>query len=110
MAALARQGKRSIVALNKKDRLLDVDREAILAKLRERLAGLVAPARRGRRSRRPPGRCPCGSRGSDGTHLTTVLEAEAARHRGRSATGSPPSWNAKGIRAPRRATCSSGPT
>ena len=46
MAALARQGKRSIVALNKKDRLLDADREAILAKLRERLAGLVAPARR----------------------------------------------------------------
>ena len=44
MAALARQGKRSIVALNKKDRLVDADREAILAKLRERLAGLVAPA------------------------------------------------------------------
>ena len=44
MAALARQGKRSIVALNKKDRLVDADREAILAKLRERLAGLVSPA------------------------------------------------------------------
>ena len=44
MVALARQGKRSIVALNKKDRLIDADREAILAKLRERLTGLVAPA------------------------------------------------------------------
>ncbi len=44
MAALLRQGKRSIVALNKADRLIDEDREAILAKLRERLAGLIAPA------------------------------------------------------------------
>ncbi len=44
MAALLRQGKRSIVALNKSDRLLDEDREAILAKLRDRLAGLIAPA------------------------------------------------------------------
>ncbi len=39
--ALAKQGKRSIVVLNKKDRFPDVDREAILAKLRERLAGIV---------------------------------------------------------------------
>ncbi|HWE37771.1 MAG TPA: GTP-binding protein [Isosphaeraceae bacterium] len=44
MLALAKQGKRSIVVLNKKDRLLDSDREAILAKLRERLGGLVAPS------------------------------------------------------------------
>ncbi len=44
MLALARQGKRSIVALNKKDRFLDADREAILAKLRERLGGIVAPS------------------------------------------------------------------
>ncbi len=38
---MAREGKRLIVALNKKDRLTEDDREAILAKLRERLAGLV---------------------------------------------------------------------
>jgi small GTP-binding protein len=44
LAALARQGKRSILALNKSDRLLDLDRDAILAKLRERLAGLIEPA------------------------------------------------------------------
>jgi small GTP-binding protein len=43
MLALARQGKRSIVVLNKKDRLIDADREAILTKLRERLNGVVAP-------------------------------------------------------------------
>ena len=44
MAALAKQGKRSIVVLNKKDRFVDEDREAILAKLRERMAGIVLPA------------------------------------------------------------------
>jgi uncharacterized protein (DUF697 family) len=38
---MAREGKRLIVALNKKDRLTEADREAILATLRERLAGLV---------------------------------------------------------------------
>lgn len=43
MLALVRQGKRSIVVLNKKDRFLDDDREAILAKLRERLNGIVPP-------------------------------------------------------------------
>ncbi|MBX6312477.1 MAG: GTP-binding protein [Isosphaeraceae bacterium] len=43
LAALARQGKRSIVVLNKKDHFTDVDRTAILAKLRERLAGIVPP-------------------------------------------------------------------
>jgi len=43
MRALAKQGKRSIVILNKKDRFVDEDREAILAKLRERLAGIVPP-------------------------------------------------------------------
>jgi small GTP-binding protein len=42
MAALARQGKRSIVVLNKQDRLIDADRDAILDKLRERLDGIVA--------------------------------------------------------------------
>jgi uncharacterized protein len=43
LVALARQGKRSIVVLNKKDRFLEADRKAILAKLRERLAGVVEP-------------------------------------------------------------------
>jgi uncharacterized protein len=38
---LARRGKRLIVALNKKDRFTEEDREAIMAKLRERLAGFV---------------------------------------------------------------------
>lgn len=38
---MSREGKRLIVALNKKDRLTEEDREAILAKLRDRLAGLV---------------------------------------------------------------------
>ncbi len=38
---LSRRGKRLIVALNKKDRFSDEDREAIMAKLRERLAGFV---------------------------------------------------------------------
>jgi small GTP-binding protein len=40
---MSREGKRLIVVLNKKDRLTEADREAILAKLRERLAGLVPP-------------------------------------------------------------------
>ena len=42
LSALVRQGKRSIVLLNKTDRFSDEDRDAILAKLRERLRGLVA--------------------------------------------------------------------
>ena len=41
LAALARQGKRSIVAFNKIDRFTDDDRNAILDKLRERLKGIV---------------------------------------------------------------------
>ena len=44
LVALARQGKRSIVALNKKDKFTPEDADAILAKLRERLAGVVPPA------------------------------------------------------------------
>ena len=74
MVALARQGKRSIVALNKKDRLIDEDREAILAKLRERLAGW-SPRPTWSPSRPRPGRCRCGSRRPTGPS-TTVLEAE----------------------------------
>lgn len=38
---LARLGKRSIVVFNKKDRFPDADREAVLAKLRERLHEVV---------------------------------------------------------------------
>ena len=75
MAALLRQGKRSIVALNKKDRLLDADREAILAKLRERLAGLIAPADVIAVSASPRP-MPVRIQGADGS-VTTVLEAEA---------------------------------
>jgi small GTP-binding protein len=41
---LARLGKRSIVVLNKKDRFPDADLLAILAKLRERLDGVIDPA------------------------------------------------------------------
>jgi small GTP-binding protein len=43
LVALARQGKRSVVVLNKADRLTGPDRDAILDKLRERLAGVVPP-------------------------------------------------------------------
>lgn len=43
LSALVRQGKRSIVLLNKSDRFPDADREAILTKLRDRLRGLVSP-------------------------------------------------------------------
>jgi uncharacterized protein len=41
LAALARQGKRSIVFLNKTDRLTPADRDAVLTRLRERLRGVV---------------------------------------------------------------------
>jgi small GTP-binding protein len=41
LIALARQGKRSIVVFNKQDRFIEADRDAILDKLRERLAGVV---------------------------------------------------------------------
>jgi uncharacterized protein len=62
---LARRGKRLIVVLNKKDRFTTEDREAIMAKLRERLAGFVpvedivavaaSPAPFQVRARRPDG-------------------------------------------------------
>lgn len=44
LAALAQQGKRSIVVLNKVDRYTDADAQAILAKLRERLHAVVPAA------------------------------------------------------------------
>ncbi|WP_165071491.1 YcjF family protein [Paludisphaera rhizosphaerae] len=43
LTELARLGKRSIVVLNKKDRFPEADVAAILAKLRERLDGVVKP-------------------------------------------------------------------
>jgi small GTP-binding protein len=43
LAALTEIGKRSLIILNKADLYLDEDREAILARLRQRLRGLVAP-------------------------------------------------------------------
>jgi uncharacterized protein len=43
MQALAEIGKRSIVVLNKADLFPEHDRETILARLRERVRGLVAP-------------------------------------------------------------------
>src|SRR4051812_5012171 len=42
LVALARQGKRSILIFNKQDRFTEPDRDAILDKLRERLAGVIA--------------------------------------------------------------------
>lgn len=42
LQALAEIGKRSLVVLNKADLFLDSDREVILARLRERVRGLVA--------------------------------------------------------------------
>ena len=74
MAALIRQGKRSIVVLNKVDRLLDVDRDAILGKLRERLVGLVAPEDVVAIAARPRP-IPVRIQAADGA-VTTVLEAE----------------------------------
>jgi len=41
---LARLGKRSIIVLNKKDRFPEPDLEAIMAKLRQRLSGVIDPA------------------------------------------------------------------
>ena len=43
LSALVRQGKRSIVFFNKTDRFSEPDSAAILAKLKERLRGLVPP-------------------------------------------------------------------
>jgi uncharacterized protein (DUF697 family) len=71
---LVRQGKRSIVLLNKSDRFSDTDRDAILAKLRERLRGLVPPEDviAGAAAPRP---MPVRVRREDGT-TETILEAQ----------------------------------
>jgi hypothetical protein len=44
LSTLAKIGKRSLVVLNKTDRFPAADREIILARLRERVRGFVAPA------------------------------------------------------------------
>ncbi|MFO0910353.1 MAG: GTP-binding protein [Isosphaeraceae bacterium] len=74
LIALARQGKRSIVVFNKKDRFPDADRDAILDKLRERLRGIVVPddVVAVAASPRPT---PVRVTAADGT-VSTVLEAE----------------------------------
>jgi small GTP-binding protein len=74
LAALVRQGKRSIVLLNKSDRFPDADQDAILAKLRERLRGLVTPEDiiSGAAAPRPT---PVKVRREDGT-TQTIFEAQ----------------------------------
>jgi uncharacterized protein len=71
---LARRGKRLIVALNKKDRFTEEDREAILARLRERLAGVV-PVEDIVSVAAAPAPVPVRIRKPDGT-TETVLEEE----------------------------------
>jgi small GTP-binding protein len=71
---MARKGKRIIVALNKKDRLTELDREAILTKLHERLDGFV-PAEDIVAVAAAPGPVPIRVRKADGT-METVLETE----------------------------------
>jgi uncharacterized protein len=74
LIALARQGKRSIVVLNKTDRLIDTDRDAILDKLRERLASVV-PSREVVAVAASPRPLPVRIKNADGT-VTTVFEVE----------------------------------
>ena len=74
MSALIREGKRSIVILNKVDRLMDADRDAILSKLQERLTGLVPPGDVIAIAAKPRP-IPVKVQNGDGT-VTTVLEAE----------------------------------
>ena len=76
LIALARQGKRSIVVLNKKDRLVESDQREILNKLRERLAGVV-PAEDVVAVAADPRPTLVKVRGTDGS-LQTVLEPEPA--------------------------------
>jgi small GTP-binding protein len=74
LIALAKQGKRSIVALNKKDRFVEADAAAILAKLRERLAGAV-PKDDVVAISAAPRPMPVRERRADGS-VQTVLEVE----------------------------------
>ncbi len=74
LAALVHQGKRSIVFFNKTDRFNEPDGSAILAKLKERLRGLVPPDDivAGAASPRP---VPVRVQKPDGT-VDTLLEAQ----------------------------------
>ncbi len=74
LAALVRQGKRSIVIFNKTDRFTDADSAAILAKLRERLRGLV-PAADVVSGAAAPRAIPVRSQRADGS-IETVLEPQ----------------------------------
>lgn len=76
LAALARQGKRSIVVLNKADRFTDDDRAAVLAKLRERLAGIV-PAKDVVSGAAAPRPLPLRIKNADGS-VQTVYEPQPA--------------------------------
>jgi small GTP-binding protein len=74
LTALAKQGKRSIVVLNKQDRYPAEALRAIAAKLRERLAGVV-PAEDVVAVAAAPRPLPVRVRNEDGS-VETVLEAE----------------------------------
>ncbi len=74
ISELASQGKRMIVALNKKDRFTDEDRKAVMDKLRERLAGFI-PAEDIVAVAAAPAPIQVRDRMRDGT-TQTVLEAE----------------------------------
>ncbi len=74
LTALAKQGKRSLVVLNKVDRYGEADIQAILAKLRERLHGVV-PSADVVPVAASPRAVPTRLRRADGT-TETVLEAE----------------------------------
>jgi len=74
LAALVHQGKRSIVFFNKTDRFTEADSAAILAKLRERLRGLV-PAADVVAGAAAPRTIPVRVQRPDGS-IETVLEAQ----------------------------------
>ncbi len=74
LMALARQGKRSILVLNKTDRYPEEDAQAILAKLRERLHGVI-PAADVVPVAADPKPLPVRVKGVDGT-VETIMEAD----------------------------------
>ena len=74
LAALARQGKRSIIVLNKRDRRQPSDEAAVLGKLRERLTGIV-PSADVVSVAASPRPTPVRVKGSDGS-IETAYEAE----------------------------------
>jgi uncharacterized protein len=74
LAALVRQGKRSIVVLNKTDRFTETDTASILARLKERLRGLV-PADEVVAAAAAPRPLPVRIKDADGS-TRTVLEEQ----------------------------------